>query len=599
MNKVFSCKIGKIFRIVIAFSFVFTCNVYSQEIMPKDSAMQQIISVPEKAANEGNIPTPGNITVNFKEVDISTVLHYFSEVSGVDIVPSPGVEANVTMRLRDKPWEVALDIVTRNYGFAYSREGNIIRVIPKGQLSTEEPITEVIPLNHIIREVEFSKGDNSEAITVEQKQESINQLLTAINSIIDIRKGENATFISSANAIVITAIPAKISSIKEMIGKIDVKTPQIMLDAKVIEITLTDDERFGVDWNAIISASGAKRPITFPFTTGGLLSVLPSEQSNFYPSTTSVGGSPSFPFIKNDDGIDPAAPGFDSALFSYGTLDFSTFSATLSLLQNRGDTEILSSPRITTLNNQKATIKIVEKIMLQKTIETTQTASLVTVEFEDEEDAREVGIKLTVIPHVNDNGEISVNLLPEVSTKGGASGTGFEELSVGSTGGNTTVALTFNSREANTIVRVRDGETIFIGGLIKKSIVKTDNRVPILGDIFGGIPVFGNLFRYEAENATRSEIVFFVTVHLVEDSKTSIEKSETQYFYDEYIDKEEIVERLILPSEKNEENKKNAPIIKKGKIDKKEKTIEIEIPLEASGDEKKKPFLDFRKNKGE
>ena len=88
---------------------------------------------PAEGAFDASMPSQGNVTVNFKDVDILTVLHYLSEVSGVDIIPSPGVKADVTMRLRDKPWEVALDIVTRNYGYIYSREEDIIRVIPKSQ----------------------------------------------------------------------------------------------------------------------------------------------------------------------------------------------------------------------------------------------------------------------------------------------------------------------------------------------------------------------------------------------------------------------------------------------------------------------------------
>jgi type IV pilus assembly protein PilQ len=202
------------------------------------------------------LPKPGNVTVNFKEVEIKTVLHYLSEVSGVDIVPSPGVEGTVTMRLRDKPWERALDIVTRNYGFAYSRDGNIIRVIPKGKLQTEEPITEVIPLNYIIQD------------TGEDTDQNITQLMEAVNSVLMAKAGEKATFLPTANAIVITAIPARVSTIKDMIGMIDKKTPQIMLEARVIEVTLDRNDQFGIDWNAVITAAGARRPTTFYWYCG-------------------------------------------------------------------------------------------------------------------------------------------------------------------------------------------------------------------------------------------------------------------------------------------------------------------------------------------
>ena len=536
------------------------------------------------------LPDKGNITVNFKNVEIKTVLHYLSEVSGVDIIPSPGVEASVTMRLRNKPWETALDIVTRNYGYVYSKEDGIIRVIPKGQLAVEETVTEVIPLNNFIQEIEFTKGeDDSDEIIIEEKKESIEQLMRAINSMLNSARGEGATYVKSVNSIVITAIPSKIDDIKKMIKAIDKKTAQVIMDVKVVEIQLTKDERFGVDWNAIMSAAGPRRPITFPFTNDGILDFLPGKQARYYPTNTL--GDDEADFYPTNTAA-PATTVTNAVqqqyFFSYGTIDMSTFTATLSLLQNRGDTEILSAPRITTLDNQKAYIKVIEKIMLQKSVQSTDTATLVTVEFEDEEDAREVGIKLTVIPHVNEHGDISINLLPEVSNN-----EGFNTVQVG-VQQSTTVALTFTSREANTVLRVRDGDTIFLGGLIRKDIEKTDNKLPVLGDLFGGIPLLGNLVRYEADNVTRTEIVFFVTVHLVKESMDSIDRMKLQKEYDKYI------------LEKKEEKKKEPDLAERignwlgfGRVKETKETVEVPVVLPKEAEEEKKPLLDFRNKKEE
>ncbi|MEA3489209.1 MAG: secretin and TonB N-terminal domain-containing protein [Candidatus Omnitrophota bacterium] len=534
------------------------------------------------------LPKPGNVTVNFKDVDIKTVLHYLSEVSNVDIVPSPGVEAKVTMRLRDKPWLTALDIVTRNYGYTYSREGDIIRVIPRGQLQTEEPVTEVIPLNNIIREIELEKEEEGDEITVRKKDESIQQLMSAISYIIDTGRGERATYISSVNSVIVTAIPAHISQIKDMVAEIDKRTPQIILDTKIVEILLDEDERFGVDWQTIISAAGARRPITFPFTGAGLLTWLPSGlQRQFFPSynleVDTVEGQ-RFPYLNPVPFMDPTAvpAGQGNSIFSFGTLDFTTFQATLSLLEQRGDTEILSSPRITTLNNQKATIKVIEKIMLQQSIESTESARTVTIEYESEDDAREVGVKMMVIPHVNEEGDISVNLLPEVSNN-----EGFSVMTIAGQAQQGTTALTFSSREANTIIRVKDGETIYLGGLIRKRLVKTDNRFPILGDLLGDIPVLGNAFKYEAQQLERTEVVFFVTVYLVKDGMDSIRKSQTVPEYNKFFTEQE---KKFNPS--------SVPVMRTGKMKVTEEQVEVPVSDTASVKKKGyKPFLDFRKQK--
>ena len=111
---------------------------------PKTEASEPEPPVP---AEEENQITPGNVTVNFKGADIRTVLSYISEVAGVDIVASPDVKGVIDLRLTDKPWKVALDVIVRNYGFAYEREGDIIRVVTLDKLKQEEVITQAMILN--------------------------------------------------------------------------------------------------------------------------------------------------------------------------------------------------------------------------------------------------------------------------------------------------------------------------------------------------------------------------------------------------------------------------------------------------------------------
>ncbi|MBF0494422.1 MAG: secretin and TonB N-terminal domain-containing protein, partial [Candidatus Omnitrophica bacterium] len=465
------------------------------------------------------MPTPGNISVNFKDVDIHTVLNYLSEISSVDIIPSPEVKGMVTMRLRNKPWEVALDIITRTYGYAYSKENDIIRVMPRDKLQTEDVITEVISLQNMVENVELRKGGGAssggdsgssgggggggggkEGVAVSKEKKGIEELMKAIDSMLSKARGETATFVSNTNSIVITAIPSKIKSIKAMVAKLDKKPPQILLEAQVIEILLSNTEKMGIDWNTVITASGAKRPTTFPFQNDGILKMLPGYQREYYPSSNGVDGRTDFPLMDissakvNPITVTPS----DTALFTYGTLDFTQFQAVLSMLDQRSNTNILSKPRITTLNNQKATIKVVQKVMLQKTQSAVQTANVVTVEFEKDEEAREVGVILTVIPHVNDSGEIVVNVVPEVS-----SDVTFSQLAVGAN--QNTVAMTYDTRESNTQVRVNSGETIFIGGLIKDSTIKTHNKFPVLGDIFQSVPGVNKLFNSEGTTKTKSE----------------------------------------------------------------------------------------------
>ena len=592
-------KVLSVFLAVTFSLFTFSPQGYTQMDTSangvSDGSITEVVVVTEEVTQV--LPLPGNVTVNFKDVEIKTVLHYLSEVSGVDIVPAPGVEANVTMRLRDKPWETALDIVTRNYGYVYSLEGGIIRVIPKGQLSTEETVTEVIPLDNLMREIELTqnkledddvivKAKYGEKLSNAAKEESIDQLLNAVNAILDGARGESAIFIASANAIIVTAIPSRIGQIKAMIKSVDKRTTQIVLDVKVVRVTLDEDERFGVDWEAIMSISGARRPITFPFTSQGLLPFLDGdEQRRFLPKYGAPGldENERFPYLDVASLADPLAAATTGAPFSYGTIDTSTFRATLSFLDQQQNAEIVASPRITTLNNQKATVKVVEKLMFQKSIESTEgVGRTISVEFEKESEAREVGTKLIIVPHVNDEGDITVNLFPQVSEN-----RGITPIDIDST--LTTYQLRFASREANTMIRVKDGETIFLAGLIQEDVTNNDNKLPILGDLFGGIPIVGNIFRYEQEVTVRTEIAFFVTVYLVEDGMDSIQKMDEVSRYDKFVapQKQKAAEYV------GKDVGTRVPVLKTGELIETTDEVKIAAPNSERAGEKKKSFWSF------
>ncbi|KJJ85829.1 general secretion pathway protein D [Candidatus Omnitrophus magneticus] len=537
--------------------------------------------------NSAPKPSSGNVTINFKEVDINTVLNYLSEIGGVDIIPSPGIDAKVTIKLRDKPWEVALDIVTRNYGYAYSRddERKIIRVMPKAMLQNEEVVTEVILLNYITESPQGTQGAQGAAGPVN----NVTQLIDAVKSIINEKSGEKVIFLSSANAIVVSAIPARIAVIKDMVAKVDKKIPQIMLEAKVLEVTLDKNDQFGIDWNAIISASGARRPTTVPFTSQGLLKFLPGGQREYYPSSNVLGGGDSrtnFTYIDDTQMMTPTAAQTADSVFSYGTLDFSQFGAVLRMIDQLNDINILSSPRITTLNNQSAVIKVINNVYLQKQVKATDTANTVTVEFEKE--PRETGVILEVTPHVNDNREITVNLKPQVSTV-----PSFQELQVN--GNQNTVAMTYNSREANTQVMVKDGETIFIGGLIRETSDKQDNDIPGLGKMFKGIPLLGSIFNYKQKNIDKTEVVFFVTVHILENSKDSLIKSNTLSQCD--INPASSLNAYTDDKSKKDSSKNISETgkVKNGKITEHKKVVPV--AAESGSIEKEKPVFDFRKKK--
>jgi len=440
---------------------------------------------------------PGNITVNFKGADIRTVLSYISEVSGVDIVPAPDVKGVIDLKLTNKPWKTALDIILRNYGFAYEREGDIIRVVTVDNLKMEELATQTFSLNY---------GKSKDVVT-------------AIKDIVSDRG--KVMYDDRTNIVLVTDIPTNIYKIGQVIGKLDRQTPQVLIEARIIETVLDDTEKLGIDWNVKIAVAGAKRPTTMPF-------------EYFKPPFTNKGdsGSPYFPQVLTASPITttststgatgttvaaeyPSASGMNGVFgfpyagtdqFTFGTLDFSEFSAVLEMIKSRSNTDIVSNPRIATLNNSQALINVGQTLNLPKYERNSTTGKMEITGY----DAKDLGIILTVTPHINEKNEIVVDLAPVISdllrydTLDKASGI---------------VAPVFSTRQAKTQIMIRDGDTIFIGGLIKENDVNVKRKLPFLGDLLGDIPYLGLAFTKKETVKQKTELIFFITVNIMTSSK--------------------------------------------------------------------------------
>jgi len=462
------------------------------EVQPVPAAAAPKSAAEEAPAAEespAQVVDPGNITVNFKGADIRTVLAYISEVAGVDIVPAPDVKGVVDLKLNNKPWKTALDIILRNYSFAYEQEGNIIRVVTVNNLKQEELATHTFNLNY---------GKSKDVVA------SIKDIVSERGKVM---------YDDRTNIVLVTDIPTNIYKIGQVIDKLDKKTDQVLIEARIIETVLDDSEKLGIDWNVKMTVAGAKRPTTFPFsqwdTTGGKYgawnSILPQVQTaapavtastattstvtdtSDFPSTAS--GVSAFPFASTEQ-------------FTYGTLDFSEFKAVLEFIKQRANTDIVSNPRIATLNNSEALINVGQTLNLPKYERNSTTGKMEITGYE----AKDLGIILRVTPHINQKGEIVIDLSPQISdllrydTLDRASGI---------------VAPVYSTRIAKTQVMIKNGETIFIGGLIKENDIDRKNKMPFVGDLLGDVPYLGLLFSKKETVKQKTELIFFITVNIM------------------------------------------------------------------------------------
>ncbi len=446
---------------------VFFCMLIIASLSSKASADN-----PPPAVSVPDLSSSGNVTVDFKDADIQNVLRVISFKSGVNIVAGKDVTGTVTIRLVDVPWEKALDVVLKTYGYAYDRDGNIVRVTTLENLKKGELSTEVFPLNY------------SQAAEVEK---SLKDMLS--------ERGKIRSD-SRSNTVIVTDMPTIIQNVSQVVKRLDRSTPQVMIQAKVIEITLGDADKLGIKWNPEVTVGGAARPTTFPFGAKSvhsnlLGSVLPSGSTTTEDATGGVVATNNlFPATPNSF---PLAQTTD---FKFGTMDFSQFQAVLQLIESRKDAKVLSEPHIVTLNNNAAKILVGDVIAIPLFERNATTGKMEITGYTD----KDVGIRLQVTPSVNDQNEIVVNVHPEITTL-----VGYDDITAD------IKAPHFSTREAQTEIRVRSGQTIAIGGLIKEEKTTTKTKVPFLSDV----PLIDRFFKHNDTAVNKTDLLFFMTVDVV------------------------------------------------------------------------------------
>ncbi|MFQ6614914.1 MAG: type II secretion system protein GspD, partial [Fidelibacterota bacterium] len=293
-----------------------------------------------------------------------------------------------------------------------------------------------------------------------------------------------------ADELVVTDVPSNFESIETLIQQLDVPIPQVMISVKFIETILSDNENMGIDWTAKATLQGgpAQSSPTGLVTAGG-------------GGGTAAGGTGG---TTGGGGGGGAAAGLGIGKFkqlNLAILTLQEFQVVLDYLRSSGNSKVLSDPRIATLDNHRATFTTeTELTVIVPTVSQGATGALATETAEK----YTIKIELVVLPHVHKNGQITMVVEPTVEGITGYSGPKLDQPII-------------SRRNAQTQVRVNNGETIAMGGLIKEDVRELEKKVPFLGDI----PLIGKLFTYHSSEKQKSDLLIFITPHLVySDNKT-------------------------------------------------------------------------------
>ena len=442
--------------------------------------VRQVVEDPNKLV-KGNKPgyAGEKLSLNFQNIEVRSVLQVIADFTGLNIITSDTVTGNITLRLKDVPWDQAMDIIIQNKNLAMRKIGNVITVAPadevaakeKAQLEATNAISDLEPLRTEVFTLKYQKaatllnllnGANSSSGSASQNKSILSKRGTAV---VDVRT--NTMFVQDTEK--------NLEQIQEIISKTDVAVRQVMIESRLV----IADDKFGKELGARFGIQHAAK------SDGGnnTLSIggtLPATVGNTGTATASTGGLNSNLPVAN----------------AFGTIAFSLFRLPAGLLLNlelsalesdkRG--KVVSSPRVTTANQQKAIIQQGTKIPYQQA----SSSGATNVSFVD------ATLSLEVTPQITPDDKIIMDLV-------------VKKDSVGQVVQNTP---SINTQSVTTQVLVANGETAVLGGIYEQVERNDVDKVPFFGDL----PIIGNAFKHRTKQDDKSELLIFVTPKIMDES---------------------------------------------------------------------------------
>jgi type IV pilus assembly protein PilQ len=425
------------------------------------------------------------LSLNFQNIEVRALLQVIADFTNFNVVTSDSVTGNVTLRLKDVPWDQALDIIMQAKGLGVRKSGNVLWIAPKDEINAKEKLeleakaqvaqleptrTQAFQLNYTKAE-EIAKGLTG-TTTGASAGGTTSRILSSRGSVI---------YETRTNQLFVNDIPSKLEEIQQMISKIDIPVRQVLIEARIVEA----DDSFGRTLGARLGTSNTTAVASAGNWNLGIGGNYSGAQSS-YTGTASTTANSYF--------VNLPATALSSGA-SAATLGLSLFSSSanhalnleISALEADGKGKIVSSPRVITADQVKALIEQgVELPYLQQS-----SSGAANIAF------RKANLKLEVTPQITPEGGILMAV----------------DINKDSVGQVTTAGYAINTKHVQTQVLVENGGTVVIGGIFVQSEDETENKVPFLGDI----PVLGFFFKNNIRNAARSELLIFLTPKVVSD----------------------------------------------------------------------------------
>jgi type IV pilus assembly protein PilQ len=402
------------------------------------------------------------VSLDFKDADIGNILRLIAEVSDLNVIAGEEVQGTVTIRLVDVPWDQALDVILLTKGLGFIRVGNVLRIAPldvikveneqrlnerRAKEKLEDLVVKLQPVNYA---------------DVEEVKKLVKRLLTARGS---------ADVDERTNTLIIKDVPSVVQEATALVKAVDTQTPQVLIEAKIVEANLSFSRSIGTIWAAgydPVASTGGNQDFRFGNTNDSGITGDP-QSNNFITSVPAIGAL--------------------SGLLTLGVLsldDHLQLDLQIQAAEDNRKGKVISSPRVVTLDNREATIKQGVAIAFTSSTDTEITTSFI-----------DAVLELKVTPHITADRSIIMKI--KVSRNAPQL-----DASSGEVAG-------IAKNETETEALVRDGETIVLGGIYVVDSGRQTQKVPFLADI----PLLGAVFRNRSVNDVRRELLIFVTPRVV------------------------------------------------------------------------------------
>jgi len=413
---------------------------------------QMISGIPDSSAQERE-----PLSLNFQDVEVRTVLQVLADFSGVNLVASDAVQGKVTLRLQEVPWQQALDLVLRSKGLEQRMEGNVLLVVPAGELVDQDrraledrqSAAALEPTHQVLLPVHYAQA--ADIASVFQSLAAGDPFEPAQGMVsVDER----------TNTLIVRQTPERLDQLRELIARLDVPVRQVMIEARIVEANVNYEKHLGVRWGGEFQLGG------------GLV----------------LGGGDTF--------VDLGAPRATSTIGLGLVRDNALLDLELSAMEKSGNGEIISQPKVVTADKETARIIKGAEVPYQQTSGSGATS----VTF------REASLSLEVTPQITPDNRV---IMAVRVTK--------DEPDYVNALNN---VPPIKKNEVNAKVRVNDGETIVIGGVYSTAQSKVVDKVPFFGDV----PYVGRLFRRDAIQEKKSELLVFLTPRIMSDQAIAVSR---------------------------------------------------------------------------